>query len=275
MAHETQLDIHEIDKLLADDDFIDDFDFSEDDSDQFVDAEGFDEGESEIEIEFDHDGPAIEEASVEGDSDGAGVVGAQDVIANVALEFDDLEFDSHGTGKDSTRVLKIVVGLVAILWLAQLFGVLYILKQPVIIRDEIRPLTAAIDLSLPPQSGSETAADLSEDMVVAVNSLEPDIFLFTLYLPLYSLDGLKVFSTEIEIVQFQKSGRLAAVGQKKLQESLRFLLQEAIGERLREEIVDVRGYLTAMVTPHIENFFSDRQIDLEKVKIIIINSSVQ
>ena len=275
MDRETQLDIHEIDKLLDDDDFIDDFDFSEDDSDQFVDAEGVDEGESELEIEFDLDGSAIEETSVGGESDGAGVVGAQDVIASVALELDDLEFDSPGIGKASARGLKIVIGLVVILWLAQLFGVLYILKQPVIIRDEIRPLTAAIDLSLPSQSSSETAADLSEDMVVAANPFEPDIFLFTIYLPLYSLDGLKVFSAEIEIVQFQKSGRLAAAGQKKLQESLRFLLQEAIGERLREEIVDVRGYLTAMIAPHIEVFFSDRRVDLEKVKISIINSSVQ
>ena len=280
MAHETKLDIHEIDKLLADDDFIDDFDFSEDDSEQFVDAEGLDEGESEIEIEFDLDGPATEETATEETSvaevsDGVGVVGAQDVIASVDLELDSFEFGSLVTGMDSARVLKIAIGLVTILWLVQLFGVLYILNQPVIIRDEIRPLTAATDLSPPSQPSPEVAANLSEDMAVAVNSLEPDIFLVTFYLPLYSLDGLKVFSAEIEVIQFQENGRLVVAGQKKLQESLRLLLQDAIGERLREEIVDVNSYLTAMITPHIENFFSHRQVNLEKIKISIINSGVQ
>lgn len=283
MDRETQLDTHEIDKLLDDDDFIDDFDFAEDLSDQFVDAEGHLDGEPEGEVEdkskgeseFDLDEFVIEESPVEGSSDGAGVVASEDVIASVALELDDLEFADFGVFKTTVRGLQIAVGLAAILWLVQFFGVIYLLKQPVIIRDEIQPLTAETDLFQPPQPSSEMAVDLVEEMVGAANPAEPDIFLFTLYLPLYSLDGLKVFSAEIEIVQFQESGRLVAAGQQKLQESLRLLLQEAIGERLREEIVDVKDHLTSMIIPHIENFFNERQVDLNKVKIRIHNPYVQ
>ena len=280
MAQETQLDTHEIDKLLADDDFIDDFDFSEDLSDQFVDAEeALDEEpeeDSESHKQSDLDESAIEESLVEEVVDGAGVVASSDVIASVAREFDSLEFASFGVGKTAASGLKIAVGLAAILWLAQLFGVLFLLKEPVIIRDEIRPLTAETDFSRPPQPSAETASTISaEEMAVAINPAEPDIFLFTLYLPLYSLDGLQVFSAEIEVVQFQESGRLVVAGQKKMQEGLRFLLQEAIGERLREEIVDVKGHLTSMIIPYLENFFSERQVDLNDVKISIHNPHVQ
>ena len=280
MARETQLDIHEIDKLLADDDFIDDFDFSEDLSDQFVDADDIlDEDladDSESQSPSDLDEPTIKESSAEEVADGAGVVVSSDVIASVVQEFDNLEFASLGVGKTATRGLKLVIGLATILWLTQLFGVLYLLKQPVIIRDEIRPLMAETDFSRPPQPSAETAATvLAEEMAVATNPAEPDIFLFTLYLPLYSLDGLQVFSAEIEVVQFQESGRLVVAGQKKLQEGLRLLLQEAIGERLREEIVDVKGHLTSMIIPYLENFFSERQVDLNDVKISIHNPHVQ
>ena len=280
MARETQLDIHEIDKLLADDDFIDDFDFSEDLSDQFVDAEDIlDEDlaeDSESQSPSDLDESTIEESSAEEVAGGAGVVVSSDVIASVVQEFDNLEFASLGVGKTATRGLKLVIGLATILWLTQLFGVLYLLKQPVIIRDEIRPLMAETDFSRPPQPSAETVSTvLSEEMAVATNPAEPDIFLFTLYLPLYSLDGLQVFSAEIEVVQFQESGRLVVAGQKKMQEGLRLLLQEAIGERLREEIVDVKGHLTSMIIPYLENFFSERQVDLNDVKISIHNPHVQ
>ncbi len=279
MARETQLDTHEIDKLLADDDFIDDFDFSEDLSDQFVDLDdNLDEeleDDFEIEIVSDLDESVIEESSAKVDSGGAGVVASEDVTASVALELDDFDFAGVEVAKTAARGLMIVVVVAGILWLAQLLGVIFLLKQPVIIRDEIRPLTAESDLFQKPQPGAEAVVDSADEMSVAVNPAEPDVFFFTIYLPLYSLDGLKVFSAEIEVAQFQESGRLVAAGQQKLQESLRLLLQEAMGERLREEVVDVKTHLTSMITPYIENFFNERQIDLDKVKIRIHNPYVQ
>ncbi|MEA1921136.1 MAG: hypothetical protein U9N63_00610 [Pseudomonadota bacterium] len=280
MERETQLDTHDIDKLLDDDDFIDDFDFSGDSSDEFVDADSdLDsdlDGELDDELagESDLDEFAIDEPPAEGRSAGAGVVASGEELASVALEIDDLEFDSSGGGKTAARGLKIVISLAVIFWLAQLFGVLYLLKQPVIIRDEIRPLTAEIDLSKVPLAASDASA-LEEEVAVAADYSQPEIFNFTIYLPLYSLDGLQVFSAEVEVVQFQESGRLIGAGQKRLQESLRLFLQESIGERLREEMVDVRGHLSSMITPHIENYFNDRRIDLKDVKIRIHNPHVQ
>ena len=286
MAQETQLDTHEIDKLLADDDFIDDFDFSEDLSDQFVDAEGHLDEESEDDLgddfDFELDEPKSEAPELEEFLDGedsgaggAGVVASGDELASVALELDGLDFTSSAVSKVSSRGLKVAIGAAVLFWLLQLSGVIYLFKQPIIIRDEIQVLTAEIDLSQTSQIVSEVPAEKTDEVVVAGDPDEPDIFLFTLYLPLYSLEGLKVFSAEIEVVQFQGGGRVVGDGQKKLQESLRFLLQEEIGDRLREELVDVKSHLSAMITPHIEKFFSDRQIDLSKVKIRIHNPYVQ
>ncbi len=284
MARETQLDTHEIDKLLDDDDFIDDFDFSEDLSDQLVDADSNLDGELAEEsdsldddFEFELDEPEIEGLAVEDEpvAGGAGVVASEDELDCVALEIDGLDFGSHKVAKVSSRGLKIVIGVAVVVWLVQFFLVIYLLKQPLTIRDEIRPLAVEIDLSQKLQPVSESVTGAVDELVVAADPAEPDIFLFNIYLPLYSLEGLKVFSAEIEVVQFQESGRLVGDGQKKLQESLRLLLQEEIGERLREEIVDVKSHLTSLIAPHIEAFFNERQVDLSKVKIRIHNPYVQ
>ncbi|MEA3334055.1 MAG: hypothetical protein U9Q58_10745, partial [Pseudomonadota bacterium] len=216
MARETQLDTHDIDKLLDDDDFIDEFDFSGDSSDEFIDADSDLDGalDGELAGESDLDEFIIDESPAEGRPAGAGVVASEDELASVALEIDDLEFDSLGSGKTADRGLKIVIILAVIFWLAQLFGVLHLLRQPVIIRDEIRPLTTEIDFSKKSLVDSDAAA-LEEEVAVVADYSQPEIFNFTIYLPLYSLDGLQVFSAEVEVVQFQESGRLIGAGQKK------------------------------------------------------------
>lgn len=292
MVKETQLDTHEIDKLLADDDFIDDFDFSEDISDQLVDTESHIDDESEDEseddlnddFEFELDEPESEDPEIEelsdvdgaGDTDGgAAVVASQDELADVALDFDNLDFSITAGSKGLSRGLKMALGVAVFLWVLELSGVIYLLKQPVVIRDEKRPLAAEIDLSQPPPLISETVTEKDAEVLVAGDPDKPEIFLFTIYIPLYSLEGLKVFSAEVEVVQFQEGRRLVGDGQKQLQESLRSLLQEEVGGRLREEIVDVKSHLSGMIVSHIEKFFNERQVDLSKVKIRIHNPYVQ
>jgi len=276
MARETQIDTHDIDKLLNDDDFIDEFDFSEDLADEFIDAESALDEElgGELEVESDLDEFIIEEPSAEGRLSGAGVVASGDELASVALEFNGLEFGTITTAaKAEGRGFKIVICLAVIFWLVQLFGVLYLTRQPVVIRDEIHPLTAEIDLSQKPLTNADIP--VSDEAAAAVDSSQPEITIFTLYLPLYSLDGLKVFSAEVEVAQFQERGRLIGEGEKELQKCLRIFLQQAIGERLREEIVDVKGYLIAEITSYIENYFIERQVDLNKVKIRIHNPQIE
>jgi len=135
MDRETQLDTHDIDKLLDEDDFIDDFDFSEDSSDQFVDVDSDLDGESNADLagESGFDEFTIDESLVEGSSAEAGV-------AAVALELDDLECATSESGKRALQGFKIVIILAVIFWLVQLFGVLYLLKQPVIIPGTLRPM---------------------------------------------------------------------------------------------------------------------------------------
>lgn len=277
MARETQLDTHDIDKLLDDEDFIDDFDFSENLSDEFVDAGDNLDGElgEALAGESDLDEFILEESPIEGSSDGVSVVASREELATVALEIDGFEFAGLGSGKPVVRGLKVVIGMAVILWLMQFFGVLFLLKQPVIIRDKTQPLAAEIVLAQGSQAISDTDIVSADEVAVVANSSQPESFIFTLYLPLYSLDGLQVFSAEVEVVQFQESGRLIGAGQKNLQESLRLSLQESISERLREEIVDVKSHLTSKIAPHIENYFSERQIDMNDVKIRIHNPYVQ
>ncbi|MBN2810111.1 MAG: hypothetical protein JXR80_11515 [Deltaproteobacteria bacterium] len=280
MARETQLDTHEIDKLLADDDFIDDFDFSEDLSDQFVDAEGHRDGD----VEEDSDdifGSEVDESAAddflfEGDvlAGGPGVVASEDIMASVALDFDSLDLSGHDDpGRYVARSLKAAIGLALVFWLAQVFGVVYLLRQPVVISAAMQPLAAETDLlHVSPNLPATPVVSKSE---VVADPDQPEIFLFTIYLPLYSLEGLKVFSAEVEVVQFQETGRVLGDEQKKLQDGLRISLRDAIGQRLREEIVDVNAYLSALIIPYIEKFFSDREVDLSRVTIRINNPYVQ
>ncbi|MCK5680234.1 hypothetical protein KAI46_05415, partial [bacterium] len=172
------------------------------------------------------------------------------------------------------RVVKVAIGTVVLLWLVQLSGVVYLLQRPVVIRDTIQvlaPETTVFSASEAIVSVSDSAA---ESGILKVPD-EPDIFIFTPYIQLYSLDGLKVFSVEIEVTQSQKSGRLTDAEKVRLKESLRLVLANSVSGRLREEVVDFDSWLAAMIVPHIENYFTEREVDLEMIKVGVHNPFVQ
>ncbi len=278
MSRETQLDTHEIDKLLDDDDFIDDFDFGDDLDDQFAGAGDASAESLADDLAAPADDVDIDEFILEDDFAGNDTVAAEpgaaepdEPVVELDLELGDLELGRDRKLKRGGRVLQIVVGLVVLFWLIQLAGVIYLVRRPIIVRDQIRPLSVETVVK-PAASTSEPAVRAP---VQSESYDEPDIYVFTSYVKLYSLDGLKVFSVEIEVVQYQKSGRLTDAEKVMLKESLRQALAGSVAGHMREEVVDLSAQLMAIIVPHIEKFFVERGVDPEKIKIRVHNPYIE
>ncbi|RLB71969.1 MAG: hypothetical protein DRH03_05255 [Deltaproteobacteria bacterium] len=277
MSRETQLDTHEIDKLLDDDDFIDDFDFSDDQDDQFAgiedsSAESLDDDLAPAAADTDLDTFIIDDEPGKSETleTGRGSVVTNELAEALDLNFDNFEIDYGRFGKSRGKLLPVVVGLVVLLWLAQLGGVIYLLRQPVVVRDQNQPL--AVETTVQPMAEKSDSEDVTApESVDSESPEEPDIYVFTSYVKLYSLDGLKVFSVEIELVQYQKRGRLTDAEKVVLKESLRQVFAESVAGHMREEVVDLSAQLMAIIVPHIEHFFSARGVDPEKIKIRVHN----
>ncbi len=281
MSRETQLDTHEIDKLLDDDDFIDDFDFSDDQDDQFAgiedsSAESLDDDLAPAAADTDLDTFIIDDEPGKSETleTGRGSVVTNELAEALDLNFDNFEIDYGRFGKSRGKLLPVVVGLVVLLWLAQLGGVIYLLRQPVVVRDQNQPL--AVETTVQPMAEKSDSEDVTApESVDSESPEEPDIYVFTSYVKLYSLDGLKVFSVEIELVQYQKRGRLTDAEKVVLKESLRQVFAESVAGHMREEVVDLSAQLMAIIVPHIEHFFSARGVDPEKIKIRVHNPYIQ
>jgi len=281
MSRETQLDTHEIDKLLDDDDFIDDFDFSDDQDDQFAgiedsSAESLDDDLAPAAADTDLDTFIIDDEPGKSETleTGRGSVVTNELAEALDLNFDNFEIDYGRFGKSRGKLLQVVVGLVVLLWLAQLGGVIYLLRQPVVVRDQNQPL--AVETTVQPMAEKSDSEDVTApESVDSESPEEPDIYVFTSYVKLYSLDGLKVFSVEIELVQYQKRGRLTDAEKVVLKESLRQVFAESVAGHMREEVVDLSAQLMAIIVPHIEHFFSARGVDPEKIKIRVHNPYIQ
>ncbi len=281
MSRETQLDTHEIDKLLDDDDFIDDFDFSDDQDDQFAgiedsSAESLDDDLAPAAADTDLDTFIIDDEPGKSETleTGRGSVVTNELAEALDLNFDNFEIDYGRFGKSRGKLLPVVVGLAVLLWLAQLGGVIYLLRQPVVVRDQNQPL--AVETTVQPMAEKSDSEDVTApESVDSESPEEPDIYVFTSYVKLYSLDGLKVFSVEIELVQYQKRGRLTDAEKVVLKESLRQVFAESVAGHMREEVVDLSAQLMAIIVPHIEHFFSARGVDPEKIKIRVHNPYIQ
>ncbi len=222
------------------------------------------------------EGEPSEEVSAEApvEIDAPVVAVSDEPVTQLDLDLGDIELGRRPGAKSAGRVLKVVISLVVLLWLVQLFGVIYLLRRPVVIRDTNQVLAQETSV-LPVAEAIVSGPDSTTETGVVESPDEPDIFIFTPYIQLYSLDGLKVFSVEIEVAQHQKSGRLTDAEKLRLQESLRLALEVSVSGRLREEVVDFDSWLAAMIVPHIEKYFSEREVDLEMIKVGVHNPFVQ
>ncbi len=281
MSRETQLDTHEIDKLLDDEDFIDDFDFSDDQDDQFAGIEdspeeSSDDGLAPVAADTDLDVFVLDDEPGKSETleNRPASVASDGPVVELDLNLDNIELGSARGSKPGSRLLQWVVSLLVLLWLIQLGGVIYLFRRPVVVRDQIRPLAEETTV----QTVSEKPGSEGEVVPKSVSSEspdEPDIYVFTSYVKLYSLDGLKVFSVEIELVQYQKRGRLTDAEKVVLKESLRQALADSVAGHMREEVVDLSAQLMAIIVPHIKQFFIARGVDPKKIKIRVHNPYIQ
>ena len=269
MARETQLDTHEIDKLLADEDFIDDFSFAPDDDK----PEGGDL--LEIEIEEDDEAPAgdqlpdPESAVPTAGETAVGTAGETEADPFPELDHDALELDFSSPEKSGRGWLKLAIAGAVVLWLAQALTVTFLLRQPRKIPGIVQKLAAVQRLG--PEPEAPPAAPVAASGESAAEKIKPEMFILSVYLPIYSLKGLKVFSANLEVVQFPGIEYLGEKEQKKLQEGLRELLRRAVDKQLYEEQSNVKDRLAAMIIPYVQDFFRKRGVDLKRVRIKLLN----
>ncbi|MBN2705777.1 MAG: hypothetical protein JXR89_04975 [Deltaproteobacteria bacterium] len=285
MDRETQIDTYDIDKLLADDDFIDDFDFAADTEAQFVG--GDDSSPAAEEIPEKAAAPATKaggeaEAGFETEDKlqsstrpaGAGVLGSVDVMAEIADDFDAVELEGLTVLSEGRSAwLKGCIAILVLIWLAQFFVVLSLLGKPAVIRDTIRPLAALSEFSPPVSSPAESPEP--EAGAPAAVADGPEVLSFNLYLPMYSLDGLKVFNAEVEITRFADENLFSGTTAAELQGFLRLLLQGKIGRRMWEQIPQAQNFLEEEIKLGCEAFLVRQGVDPERVRIRIHNPHVQ
>lgn len=276
MARETQLDTHEIDKLLADDDFIDDFNFDEEEDIDFV-IDQEDESEPEAEPEP----PAVEPApelksetpapespseavSSAGNGSPAGLVVAENIMAEVADEFDGLDLTGLVGRVPRPRGIKLLALIALFALFIQLVLVVILLRRPVLIRTVSQVLTAEIDLAAAP--APVPAAEVLAGAQIPVPD-EPQVLMFQLFAPLYSLKGLKVVSLEIEVIQFPPHMQLGPVEQENLKVILGRRLRGLLAGEMREKIKDLTTLLEGPLREEIEGFFAARELEPAKLEI--------
>ncbi|HDS17256.1 MAG TPA: hypothetical protein ENN66_11750 [Proteobacteria bacterium] len=279
MDRETQIDTYDIDKLLADDDFIDDFDFAADSGEQFVGED--DSSWAEEELPETAAAPAAK-AGLETEGyrqsstppAGTGVLGSVDVMAEIADGFDAVKLEGLAIlSEGRSPWLKGSIAVLVLVWLAQFFVVLSLLGKPVVIRDAIRPLAAQSGPSQPPSLTAESPG--AEAGTAAAVADGPDLITINFYLPMYSLDGLKVFNAEVEIARFAGEKPFPGTAATELQGFLRQLLQDKIGRRLWEQIPQAQIFLEEEIKLGSEAFLVRQGVDLEQVQIRVHHPHVQ
>jgi len=185
-------------------------------------------------------------------------------------DHDELELDFTSPGKSGRGWLKLAIAGAVVLWLAQALVVIFLLRQPQKFPGIIQKLAAEQRFEPQPQTPPQTPLAASAENAVEKKA-EPEMFTLSVYLPVYSLKGLKVFSANLEIVQFPGTDYLSEKEQKSLQEGLRELLRQAVDKHLYEEQSNLKDRLAAMIIPYIQDYFRKRGVDLKRVRIQLLN----
>ncbi len=273
MPRETQLDTHEIDKLLADEDFIDDFDFSQSDENSRKETEGEQsEGKSAA---------ADDEEELNSDPTAARKISApasETMVSGVTEELEqdvfELDFFSPGISAASSRTLKLVAAGLVLLWFVQLGAVAWLLHRPLRMPAVRQPLVA---MELP----VEKPPDLPVADSVAVKENKPEVAAkpilcpVAVYLPIYSLSGLKIFSVDLQIVQHPGAVVLSQAETEQLAVGLRSALEKIVGRKLYEEQSDLKERLTVAARKFVIAFLRERRRNLERFEVRLVGSILE
>ena len=275
MSRETQLDTHEIDKLLADDDFIDDFDFDEDESLDFVDEGLGTHDDSALGLE---DDPVVEApddfslAATAPTPEVSGLVASEEIMAEVAHDLDDLELSNWFSRRSRKSHFTIFAALALLLLVSQVLLMIYLWQRPVLIRDQARALSPEVDLRQKP-APQPLVSPVSEEALPLPD--QPQVILYKFYTPIYSLNGLKIINSEIEVVQFPPGAHLNEVEQKNLEIILGRRLRTLTETLMKEEIKDIQNLFGPKIIGLIQDFFNQRGRPEGKLEIRIIGLHIQ
>jgi hypothetical protein len=277
MTRETQLDTHDIDKLLEDEDFIDDFDFSQSAEEPIEKVSGEREEPKKKSAKVADQGldeDLLFDPIVDRD---IAAPASEKMVSEVVEELDqdafDLDFFSPGEAKEGSRGIKITAGLLVLFWFVQLGVVVWLLRKPPQI-PAVRQKLVAIEMPTAKSSPLPVAETKMPPASPAV-ALEPTLCAFSIYLPIYSLTGLKVYSADLQIIQLPGAACLSDAEQERLRNGLRGFLQGIIGEKLFEEQTGLKERLEAGLNTYTKQYLQSLGRNLKKFKIRLVSSLLE
>jgi len=216
MSQETELDDLDLDKLLDDEDFLEDFDFEE----PVVDS-GLQAGE-EMPSGGDPSGtavsPAVEAVVPPGDS-----TTVDDAEAAVARPF----------------LKKILFPVSIVLAVLLLILQIYAAREIFFPKPHISSMTKRVVIA------EVITHDLAENgnKISEVETPQADIITFDFHYPLYSLAGLKIFGVDVQLVfPPDNSSVLTAEQIEQLKKAMHDFLDQAVHGRMLEELGKYDGF---------------------------------
>jgi hypothetical protein len=243
MARKAELDDLDLDKLLEEDDFLEDFEFDESDGDFILDD---DDGLTSSASRSAPMSPAAVPplAPAVGEDEGEKGLSPLDRFAG-------------------TRWLAILcyVGSALVLGGQLLFaGRIVTRRQPV--RSSPREL-AVVEVVAPDTALSPPAAAGGERAEIA-----PEVISFHFVYQLYSLTGLKVLGTDVHLVFAVGADRLPDAAEiTAAREAVRAMLAERVGRRMVEEIDQQEQFFSRAIIATIKAFFTGRGYPLKSVQL--------
>ena len=206
MSQETELDDLDLDKLLDDEDFLEDFDFDDPVAESDLQAGG---------AMFAEDEPS-----------GTAVSAA---VASVAVPDDSAAADA----KDSQFFLKKIVFPLSIVLAVLLLLQVYAARKLFFPKHHIYSATKKVAIA------EVVTHDLAEKAEKAPEekALPADVVTFKFYYPLYSLAGLKILGVDVQLVFPPRNpSPLTAEQIELLKKSMRDSLDQVIAGRMLEEL---------------------------------------
>lgn len=215
MSQETELDDLDLDKLLDDEDFLEDFDFDDPVAESDLQAGG---------AMFAEDEPS-----------GTAVSAA---VASIAVPDDSAAADA----KDSQFFLKKIVFplsivLAVLLLLLQVYTARKLFSPKHHIYSATKKVAIAEVVTHDLAEKAEKAEKAPEEKAPEEKALPADVVTFKFYYPLYSLAGLKILGVDVQLVFPPRNpSPLTAEQIELLKKSMRDSLDQVIAGRMLEEL---------------------------------------
>lgn len=241
MNQETELDDLDLDKLLDDEDFLEDFDFEDPVADSGLQA-----GEEKSSRD-DPSGTAVSPAaeSVVPPGDSAITDGAEPALALAFLK---------------KILFPVSIVLAVLLLILQIYAARGIFFPKPRISSMMKKVVIAEVIT----------HNLAEniDKVPALEPPQTDIVTFDFHYPLYSLAGLKIFGVEVQLIFPPQNPSHLASGQiEQLKKAMHDSLDQAVGGRMLEELGEYDNFFTEFLQKSLASTLKQWQLPPATIKL--------